>query len=688
MRAYHGSAVLQFDSATTGNAGSGVNVTVRINSTQALATIYDLDDVVIANPLTTDVKGNYAFKSLDDVYDIILNEGTGDESKLEKVNIVDYLTASERVIPFSTLAEAVAETDIQLIFDGAVLDLKERSTGNGGGATWDVVLASGVTTNTFNIVQCVGVGSLALVLRVKALYNARQFGAVSDFNGTTGTDSTGAIQACINAVSGQGTVVVDGDFMYSSPLTTKANTIYRIMGGGLLAQDVNAGAGTAADTFNLTNSNVWIDNVRFKSNDRAVVGGFTVINIVSGSKYKVTNCEFDANASADVGIQPSVTDVEVSRNFFKPKTNISAFAITLNGVQKGIIDSNNIKECDAGIVLLGGSKFITISNNLIQDCHEIGIDLIEVEDITLNSNITSSTKLSGLRIGLTPVAGFPLALSKRVTATGEIYNDCGLSGAGAIEINSNNSMESGGHKMIAPVVRCPSGLTVSAIGCTAPNCEVISPTISGTHVVGVNVQDRAVNFKLIGGNIKDSTDTGVKLKLLAGSPVNGDPRVAVIGVTIEDIGTAAAGIGMTLDQVGNSKICDNTIIFGINTKWGFRFSGGVDGLSMSNNSVIGTATKGDAYSVTSLSTLDVVQFDGNKMGVVQIDTVSGVATIPDGSVYVNVPINTLTGPLVTLAARANQFVWVGAISSTNISLNRVGTSGALGVHYQGKLKQS
>ncbi|HHZ71386.1 MAG TPA: hypothetical protein EYN67_02045 [Flavobacteriales bacterium] len=72
-----------------------------------------------------------------------------------------------RVIPFDILQDAIDENNTAKIFNGAALNLKERTTGNGGGAMWDVVLASSVTPNTFNIVQCVGIPTLALVLRVQ-----------------------------------------------------------------------------------------------------------------------------------------------------------------------------------------------------------------------------------------------------------------------------------------------------------------------------------------------------------------------------------------------------------------------------------------------------------------------------------------------------------------------------------------
>lgn len=80
------------------------------------------------------------------------------------------------LLSFDTLADAVANTAMKV---GYSVNLKERSTGNGGGAQWDVVLASSVTPNTFDIVQCTGVPTLALVLRKDVVITPEMVGAVS-----------------------------------------------------------------------------------------------------------------------------------------------------------------------------------------------------------------------------------------------------------------------------------------------------------------------------------------------------------------------------------------------------------------------------------------------------------------------------------------------------------------------------
>jgi len=269
MAIYHGSAVLRndgTDSITNKkdlNAGVSIPVKVEKYSDDTDATLYDINDNPIANPVTTDSKGNFVFKAADDEYNIYFNKGTADEVKQERVQVysldsvalltvnetatltdgqtvvtfstenttgasfhingvgvdsrlltsedidqvettltsitlfesypagtvitlsknsgtgatVDATIRREFVHNFATLADAVSSTKI---LAGDSVNLKERTTGNGGGAMWDVVLASSVTANTYNIVACTGVASLALVLRVGTEANVKQFGAKGD----------------------------------------------------------------------------------------------------------------------------------------------------------------------------------------------------------------------------------------------------------------------------------------------------------------------------------------------------------------------------------------------------------------------------------------------------------------------------------------------------------------------------
>ena len=83
------------------------------------------------------------------------------------IRLADNITgvnglAISAVENFPTLQSAEISTGLIL---GMALNIKERTAGNGGGAMWDVVLASSVTPNGIDIVQSTGVPSLALVMR-------------------------------------------------------------------------------------------------------------------------------------------------------------------------------------------------------------------------------------------------------------------------------------------------------------------------------------------------------------------------------------------------------------------------------------------------------------------------------------------------------------------------------------------
>jgi hypothetical protein len=125
----------------------------------------------------------------------------------------------------ATLDAATLATNLVV---GDSINLAERTTGNGGGAMWDVVLSSSVTENGYNIVQCTGVPTLSLVLRIEGAVNVRQFGAKGD--GVV--DDTPAIQAAINYLSDGVVFAPVGNYSITG-LITKRNI--SIKGEGLNA---------------------------------------------------------------------------------------------------------------------------------------------------------------------------------------------------------------------------------------------------------------------------------------------------------------------------------------------------------------------------------------------------------------------------------------------------------------------
>ena len=79
---------------------------------------------------------------------------------------------------FATLAAAVADTESLSV--GKVIHLTERAVGKDGSSTWDVVLSTAVTENTYDIVQCVGFPLLSLVLRAELPLNLAVVGMDKD----------------------------------------------------------------------------------------------------------------------------------------------------------------------------------------------------------------------------------------------------------------------------------------------------------------------------------------------------------------------------------------------------------------------------------------------------------------------------------------------------------------------------
>jgi len=79
MQKYNGQLIRQFASSITGNAASGVTVTVRRQSDAGLATLYvenNIAGATLSNPITTTSTGHFAFYAADDVYTLTFSDST------------------------------------------------------------------------------------------------------------------------------------------------------------------------------------------------------------------------------------------------------------------------------------------------------------------------------------------------------------------------------------------------------------------------------------------------------------------------------------------------------------------------------------------------------------------------------------------------------------------------------------
>lgn len=168
MQSYHDELILQFDDDATGNAASGELVTVFNAGLLTKPSIFDIAGAPIANPLTTDLKGNYSFQVADGVYDVVGRAGTGDETRRDGVKIfsTDLINDLSQAYIFATVAEF---KDSLIEFpDGKTIRLLDR------GADFTKITGTG-TANTFNIIASTSVNQ-SIELDVSGGFFANQWG--------------------------------------------------------------------------------------------------------------------------------------------------------------------------------------------------------------------------------------------------------------------------------------------------------------------------------------------------------------------------------------------------------------------------------------------------------------------------------------------------------------------------------
>jgi len=184
-----------------------------------------------ANPVDANSKGVFPNIFISGKYKVVLKNKNGTQI-WEADPIEEFVTIQDNAFikNFLTVEGGAAETSaVENISlnpaGGEALNIKERTDGNGGGALWDTVIASTVTPNTYNIIICTGVPTLALVLR--APYSMAKLGA------GTGSDDTAAA-VILNALTKTMVFDVDKTFelinfvpLVGTTIEAKGSTIKR-----------------------------------------------------------------------------------------------------------------------------------------------------------------------------------------------------------------------------------------------------------------------------------------------------------------------------------------------------------------------------------------------------------------------------------------------------------------------------
>lgn len=149
MQRYTGSVIRKFDSAITGNIATGILVTVRNASDNTLATLYSTNSVsspTLANPLSTDVNGQFWFYAADGKYNISYSNGApsilavqlkdtdtqdGNAITLEQFNILSGSGGNDTAAWTAACAESVATgKGIQLLNKTYLIESRTAAAGN------------------------------------------------------------------------------------------------------------------------------------------------------------------------------------------------------------------------------------------------------------------------------------------------------------------------------------------------------------------------------------------------------------------------------------------------------------------------------------------------------------------------------------------------------------------------------
>ena len=332
------------------------------------------------------------------------------------------------------------------------------------------------------------------------------------------------VDALKAAGDGDAILVAEGEYAEAAPIVIKKNVSLLGMG----SFDPDSGAYTDRSFLVVTD----VATLSVHGTEGVVVSGMTI----------------DGSAVAGVDVHGAV-DLVLSDN------HIASSQVDPGGV------------FGHGIVV-SGSSGVTIEENLVEDCAQIGI-LVDKSDVALRRNRLTGNR-QGIRIDDSPVvpAGKdPMTVSPiEITGNAVVSNfTAGINVVGSVVVIADNTVEDtqpyhGDPDLVADGIVVWQAAEAGApqtrvwLGGTS-KADAAGNHVSGSHRCGVLISDGAEVELMAGNQVTDNLFGGVWIQ-------NGSKVKAMVANTIGR--NALAGIGLTTGSeavVGSSSAEDFNLIF-------------------------------------------------------------------------------------------------------------------------------
>ncbi len=517
-----------------------------------------------SNPVIADSKGVFPDIFLSGIFKVILQDKNG--TQIWEADPVEFVPTSTTgsVANYDTLAAAVSST---ILVDGQSLNIKERTSSNGGGGNWDVVLASSVTINSLDIVQATGVATLAIVLRDGE--RTSQFGSLD------ATESTAAIQRAIDVID---SITIDTDSTITS-LTFRSSITVNV--DGVLTS-------SSADPFLLNGLTETVINFtgKGKINGGGVSNTQNAIILTDCVSVQINNANIDLCLNKGIGIDGNSTDNIISSPKVRGATGPTGAGVSLFGatVLRNIINSPDCSSNRIGVTI-NGSHFNEVNHPIANLCTSSGVSIDGIISDSGDGGLYNKINHPICNDGTDATKGG--VFCGNGSSYNEIIHPICLNNAGAgVRFSGGVGNENRSNKIIDPICsgNAANGLTFS--GC--PNMEVLNPTCEGNTGRGIS-EAGCDGLKIRGGFIDSNTADGI----LHQSPRTLDDGVTVTNNGAEGIEIAFGGpIGQGENRTINCHVEDNTGTDYVSVSTAKAFD--LTGFVTDNN---GSDTKGDGQTI-------------------------------------------------------------------------------------------